>query len=180
MPTRSRSSTVGGHPPFAAQVILNGHEYVAAQARKAGIGFTKQGNCFTRVADPAGLAQVADTLSHPATIGRLSQVCDRWIYSACLCFGLDLDEQARSGFRYEYSVYQAEYGRNLIFKVGAQMEKVFDRIVVPVLIAYDSGATPSQASVSSATRTATANGRSRCGARRSTGRPRRRRRRRTG
>ena len=92
---------MSGHPPFAAQVILNGHEYVAAQARQAGIGFTKQGNCFTQVADPAGLAQVADTLSQEATIGRRSQVCDQWIYSACLCFGLDLDEQARSGFRYE-------------------------------------------------------------------------------
>jgi hypothetical protein len=120
---------MSGHPPFSAQIILNGHEYVAAQASAAGIGFTQQGNCFTAVADPAGLAQVADTLSQPATVGRLSQVCDRWIYSACLCFGLDLDEQDRSGFRYGYSVYQAEYSRNLIFKVGSQMEKVFDRIV---------------------------------------------------
>jgi hypothetical protein len=120
---------MSGHPPFAAQVILNGHEYVAAQAQAAGIGFTKQGNCFTAVADPAGLAQVADTLSQPATIGRLSQVCDRWIYSACLCFGLDLDEQERSGFRYGYSVYQAEYSRNLMFKVGAQMDQVFNRVV---------------------------------------------------
>jgi hypothetical protein len=89
---------MSGHPPFAAQVILNGHEYVAAQAQKAGIVFTKQGNCFTAVADPAGLAQVADTLSQEATVGRLSQVCDRWIYSACLCFGLDLQDQQRSGF----------------------------------------------------------------------------------
>jgi hypothetical protein len=62
---------MSGHPPFGAQIILNGHEYVAAQARAAGIGFTKAGNCFTRVADPAGLAQIADTLSHPATAGRL-------------------------------------------------------------------------------------------------------------
>jgi hypothetical protein len=120
---------MSGHPPFAAQVILNGHEYVAARASAAGIGFTKQGNCFTQVADPAGLARVADTLSQQATVGRLSQVCDRWIYSACLCFGLDLDEQARSGFTYGYSVYQAEYSRNLLFKIGAQMERVFDRIV---------------------------------------------------
>ena len=45
---------------------------------------------------------------------------------------MDLDEQARSGFTYGYSVYQAEYSRNLIFKVGAQMEKVFDRIVDPL------------------------------------------------
>jgi hypothetical protein len=62
---------MSGHPPFAAQIIRNGHEYVAAQARAAGIGFTNAGNCFTRVADPAGLAQIADTLSHPATAGRL-------------------------------------------------------------------------------------------------------------
>ncbi|MGH3864523.1 MAG: hypothetical protein ACRDQ4_00010 [Pseudonocardiaceae bacterium] len=120
---------MSGHPPFGAQVILNGHEYVVAQVQMAGIGFTKEGNCFTAVADPAGLAQVADTLSQPATRGRLSQVCERWIYSACLCFGLDLDEQERSGFRYGYSVYQAEYSRNLLFKLGAQMDAVFDRVV---------------------------------------------------
>jgi hypothetical protein len=33
---------MSGHPPFGAQVILNGHEYVAAQAPKAGVEFTKQ------------------------------------------------------------------------------------------------------------------------------------------
>ncbi len=68
---------MSGHPPFGAQIILNGHEYVAATARAAGIGFCKQGNCFTRIANSAGLAQVADTLSQPATTGRLAQVCDR-------------------------------------------------------------------------------------------------------
>ena len=120
---------MSGHPPFGAQVILNGHEYVAAAARAAGIRFVKEGNCFTRLADPAALAQIADTLSQPATIGRLTQVCDRWIYTACLCFGLDLAEQARSGFSYGYSVYQAEYSRNLLFTIGAQMDKVFDRVV---------------------------------------------------
>jgi hypothetical protein len=119
---------MSGHPPFPAQVILNGHEYVAAAARAAGIGFTKEGNCFTGIADPQRLAQVADTLSQPAAIGRLGQVCDRWIYSACLCFGLDLAGQARSGFAYSYSIYQAEYSRNLLFRSGGQMEDLFDRI----------------------------------------------------
>ena len=77
--------------------ILNGHEYVAAAARATGVRFVKEGNCFTRLADPAALAQIADTLSQPATIGRLTQVCDRWIYTACLCFGLDLAERAAPG-----------------------------------------------------------------------------------
>ena len=89
---------MSGHPPFPAQVILNGHEYVAALARSAGIAYRKEGNCFTGVPDPAGLAGLADTLSSKEAIGRLGQVCDRWIYSACLCFGLDLEEQARAAF----------------------------------------------------------------------------------
>ncbi len=120
---------MSGHPPFPAQVILYGHEYVACQASAAGIAYRKEGNCFTGVPDPAGLVRVADTLSSPEAIGRLGQVCDRWIYSACLCFGLDLDEQSASGFRYDYSVYQLEYSRNLLFGSGRKMEEVFERIV---------------------------------------------------
>src|SRR3954465_9519953 len=87
---------ISGHPPFGAQVILNGHEYVACQARKAGIGFTKDGNCFTHIANAAALATVADTLSEAGTIGRVTQVCERWIYSACLCLALDSEEQHRT------------------------------------------------------------------------------------
>jgi hypothetical protein len=120
---------MSGHPPFGAQIILNGHEYVARAAQVAGIGLAMEGNCFTAVADPRALAQVADALSQDAIVGRLSQVCDRWIYTACLCFGLDSDEQARSGFRYNYSVYQVEYSRNLIFRVGAQMDRVFNTVL---------------------------------------------------
>ena len=120
---------MSGHPPFPAQVILNGHEYVAAVAQAAGIGFAKEGNCFTGIADPQRLAQVADTLSQHAATGRLGQVCDRWIYTACLCSGLDLAEQARSGFAYSYSIYQAEYSRNLLFRSGGQMEDLFDRVL---------------------------------------------------
>jgi hypothetical protein len=114
---------MSGHPPFGAQIILNGHEYVARQAEAAGIAFTKAGNCFTAVADPAGLARIADALSQDAAVGRLSQVCRSWIYSACLCFALDLDEQLRSGFGYGFAVYQLEYSRNLIFADGLTRER---------------------------------------------------------
>jgi hypothetical protein len=120
---------ISGHPPFPAQVILNGHEYVACQARKAGIRFTKEGNCFTHISDAAGLAKIADTLSEQRTIGRLSQVCERWIYTACLCFALDLAEQTQSRFHYQYSNYQIEYSRNLVFEVGGRMDRVFQALI---------------------------------------------------
>ena len=120
---------MAGHPPFGAQIMLNGHEYVACRARKAGIDFTKEGNCFTMISQPADLAQIADTLSQAQTVGRLSQVCERWIYTSCLCLALDLEEQRRSAFRYQYSVYQVEYSRNLIFHLGGQMQQVFQGLI---------------------------------------------------
>jgi len=76
-----------------------------------------------------GLARIADALSQHAAVGRLSQVCKSWIYTACLCFGLDLDEQQRSGFGYALSVYQVEYSRNLVFADGRRMQRVFDTVV---------------------------------------------------
>jgi hypothetical protein len=42
---------------------------------------------------------------------------------------LDLAEQARSGFAYSYSIYQAEYSRNLLFRSGGQTEDLFDRVL---------------------------------------------------
>jgi hypothetical protein len=120
---------ISGHPPFPAQVILNGHEYVACQARRKKIGFEKEGNCFTQITDATGLAQVADTLSEERMIGRLSAVSERWIYTTCLCFALSREEQERSEFHYQYSVYQAEYSRNLLFQRGARMEQVFQTMV---------------------------------------------------
>jgi hypothetical protein len=120
---------MAGHPPFGAQIILNGHEYVACQARCKKIGFTKEGNCFTIISKPAELAKVADTLSEARTIGRLRQLCERWIYSSCLCFALSLEEQKRSRFRYRYSIYQIEYSRNLIFRQGGQMEEIFQALI---------------------------------------------------
>jgi hypothetical protein len=120
---------MSGHPPFGAQVILNGHEYVACQAQKAGISFTKQDNCFTTVTNAADLAKVADTLSRKRTAGHLLQLCERWIYTTCLCFALDLEEQKRSAFHYQYSVFQLEYSRNLLFQSGSQMDQIFQALI---------------------------------------------------
>lgn len=119
---------MSGHAPFSAQVMLNGHEFTACQARKKGIAFAKEGNCFTEVADAEALARVADALRSPAAVGRLEQVCERWIYR-CVCFGLPFEDQKRTGFRYRYSVFQVEYSRNLLFHNGHHMEQVFNGVI---------------------------------------------------
>jgi hypothetical protein len=121
-----------GHPPFPAQIILNGHEYVACQARKnAGepMEFIKEDNCFVHSSNPTGLQKVADTLRSDDATGLLKQICERWIYTTCLCFALDSEERERCGFRYEYSSFQLEYSRNLQFRSGGQMEQVFQSLI---------------------------------------------------
>jgi hypothetical protein len=120
---------MAGHPPFGAQIILNGHEYAGCQARKAHLSFAKESNCFTHINNPARLAKIADTLAEERAVRRLTQVCEHWIYSTCLCFALDSDEQERTGFHYSYSVYQVEYSRNLLFRSGGQMEDLFQSMV---------------------------------------------------
>ena len=117
-----------GHAPFRAMIMLNGHEYTACLARRRGVEFTKDGNCFVEMTDSQQLAKAADALRSKAAIGQLRQVCERWIYR-CLCFGLSFDDQKRTRFKYSYSVYQMEYSRNLLFHNGRHMERVFDGVI---------------------------------------------------
>jgi hypothetical protein len=88
--------------------ILNGHEYVAWQALAAGIGVCQGGQLLYWNRGSAAPGPGRRCLAAPSGYRAPGPGLRRWIYSACLCFGLDLDEQARSGFRYGYSVYQAE------------------------------------------------------------------------
>jgi len=144
---------MAGHPPFGAQVILNGHEYVSRQAEQMGVTFNKTGNCFTDIMGSSNgqqpaetrcstdilgptqtvegpdLAQIAETVCSENIVGQLRQVCDRWLYSACLCFVLPLAEQQASGFEYSYSLFQMEYSHNLLFRNPAQMEACFQGMI---------------------------------------------------
>ena len=145
---------MSGHPPFGAQVILNGHEYVSSLAAQQGMGFPKEGNCFTDIIGQAddcrsaaasrchdaigplaiegqkpNLTQLADALCSPNMIGPLRQVCDRWLYSTCLHFGLSQQEQQQTRFQYDYSLFQVEVSRNLLFKRGCQLEQSFQGLI---------------------------------------------------
>jgi hypothetical protein len=51
--------------------------------------------------------------------GQLTQVCERWIDSCCLCFALDCAEQERSGFRYAYPATDHRF----VFRMRATRER---------------------------------------------------------
>src|SRR5262249_416530 len=89
----------------------------------------KEGNCFTGGTDFQALNQIAKTLRAAHAVGRLTKVCDRWLYSACLCFALDFQEQERSKFQYSYSFYQLENSRNLLFQRGTTLDEVYEKLL---------------------------------------------------
>jgi hypothetical protein len=68
-------------------------------------------------------------LRSTSAVGRLSRVCDRWIYTACLYFALTPEEQEQTGFVFRYSVYQMEYSRNLLFERGSELERTFQDLI---------------------------------------------------
>ena len=117
---------IAGHPPFTAQIILNGHEWVERQEKAKRLSLEKEGNCFTRFSNGEALSRIADTLSIQK--GQLESVCNRWIYK-CLWFGLNQQEQSISGFKYSYSIYQVEYSRNLLFNRGTVLDEIYENII---------------------------------------------------
>jgi hypothetical protein len=118
-----------GYPPFGAQLILNGHEWVEREAQRKCLTAVKEGSCFVEGSDFAAVNRVAARLHQESAIGRLRELCERWIYSTCLCFALTHEEQKRIGFAYQYSVFQLELSRNLLFLRGTTMDEVYQKFI---------------------------------------------------
>lgn len=116
---------INSHPPFNCTIMLNGHEWVERRKQVKKLNIKKEGNCFTLYSDGNKLSKVADALK---TKGQLEKVCNRWIYH-CLWFGVNFEEQQKTGFKYRYSVYQVEYSRNLLFRGGTKLDDVFQNII---------------------------------------------------
>jgi len=116
---------INSHPPFNCSIMLNGHEWVERRKQLQKLNIKKEGNCFTFYSDGKKLSKVADALK---TKGQLEKVCNRWIYG-CLWFGVNFEEQEKTGFKYRYSVYQVEYSRNLLFRGGTKLDDVFQNII---------------------------------------------------
>ncbi len=120
---------INPHPPFNVNIILNGHEFVERKAKHKNIIFQKEANCFTKISSIAELELCAETMTDLGGEGRIHQLCNSWIYSACLIFLFNHNEQKPFNLNYSFSVSQIELSRNLLFQRGGTMEKVFNSVI---------------------------------------------------
>jgi hypothetical protein len=108
--------------PYGAKLLVNGHHFAQAQARKAGIGFTALDNGFAAVDDVPALQGICDSLDE----GKIEALARKWLdilphpYSAA--------DQA-AGYRYDISVLQAEFSLTQVLDKPVSGRIFFDQVI---------------------------------------------------
>ena len=109
---------VPSYPPFKLQVCLNGHNLLARQMDKAGIGYTMSDNAFIRVDDWAKAQELADTLP----VERLHKTIDSYV-------SVLLPTACMFGQQYHWSIQQAELSHDIVFKRQDTLKPIYEGLV---------------------------------------------------
>ena len=112
---------VGTYLPFLTTYYLNGHNWIENQLKEKGVTFRKDDNAFVSVADPVELQKAADSLTAEVIRKRL----DRWTLLVGPKFSGK--ERAKVNLSRNYSINQAEYCRNFIFRRNSPIHRIFER-----------------------------------------------------
>jgi hypothetical protein len=108
--------------PMTIQVCLNGREYLARRRDKAGIGYEKQGNCFTHIDDLSKAQQIMDDLQQRNWVHFLNALARRfnsWLKSAS-----ELKFPA-----YYWSMRESEYATDVMFTDEAALNTLYPSLV---------------------------------------------------
>jgi len=104
--------------PFRLQFYFNGHHKLAAQVDKKGIDAALLDNCFVRLEDVDKAQKLADDFN----VKRLHRILDRTARLYCPVISL-----FREG--YHWSIMQAEYATDLIFKRQSDLKPIYDELI---------------------------------------------------
>jgi hypothetical protein len=112
--------------PFGLQFYCNGHSALARTLTREGIEFLQQDNAFLRIADIERAQALADGFSPDVLHRRLDR------YAQWLCPVLDV-----FGQDYHWSIRQAEYSTDLMFRSEQILVPLYDAISRQAVLAAD-------------------------------------------
>jgi len=104
--------------PFRLQFCCNGHDWLQRQMREAGIRFKKADNCFTDVSDFAAAQALLKKFAPQRLHQMLDRMAARWV-AVHRHFGHSL----------HWSVYQAEWSSDIVFKNDRVLPELYREIV---------------------------------------------------
>jgi hypothetical protein len=108
--------------PFRLQVYINGHNLLASELKQAGIKYSMIDNAFDSLED-AGKAQ---ELSDKISIEKLHRKLDELAWQFCPVY-------KDFNLRYHWSVMQAEYATDIVFKKQEGLQQIYNELVATAI-----------------------------------------------
>lgn len=118
--------------PFGVQVYINGHEWLSRQMDAAGIGYVRQGNCFTQIQDLPAAQTLYDAQLKTDWVQTLDEI-GRQIHP--------LQDELLSHFQtsYYWTARESEWSTDLLFKEDAVMSRLYPLLVEHAMVTLSSG-----------------------------------------
>ena len=108
--------------PFRLQVYFNGHNWLAAKLKKKKIAYSMLDNAFDSIENFQQAQELADGLS----IEELHKKLDEFAQKFC-------PVHAHLGQVYHWSIMQAEYATDIIFKEQADLQAIYDQLTTTAI-----------------------------------------------
>ena len=106
--------------PFTLQVYVNGHDWLAQQMVRLGLGFVQKHNAFTQLDDPAKAQRQADRfakLDWTKILTRYGRLVNPLLRKELACY------------RVRWFVDQAEYATDLLFKSPSALSGLYQKLL---------------------------------------------------
>lgn len=104
--------------PFRLQFCCNGHDWLERQMKQAGLRFKKADNCFTQISDFAAAQRLVKRFEPRRMHRLLDGLAARWVAV-----------HGRFGHSLHWSVYQAEWSTDIVFKNERVLSELYGEIV---------------------------------------------------
>ena len=108
--------------PMPIQVCVNGREYLARRMERAGMGFEKRENCFTRIDDVRRAQKMLDELLTRRWARMLDALARGVNPLPGKCGGMDLRG-------YYWTIRESEYATDVMFKDAASLKAVYPDLI---------------------------------------------------
>lgn len=104
--------------PFRLQFYFNGHNWLAIKLEKRGIGYVMRDNALLQIDDFVAAQEICDSFRAES----LQKALDIFASRYCPVF-------AKYGLIYYWSIMQAEYSTDLVFKKQSQLAPLYESLV---------------------------------------------------
>ena len=104
--------------PFRLQFCCNGHDWLERQMKQAGIRFRKVDNCFAHLSNFAAAQALVKSFDPRRLHRMLDTLAARWVAV-----------HGRFGHSLHWSVYQAEWSTDIVFRNSGVLPELYREIV---------------------------------------------------